>query len=179
MILVVFRWGMYTFVFLWLLTAITTPTSFLFQEFFWWISESDLEFKLFVLFTALDISITRLHWCRETTIIIGIYQSCSLITTLWSICQRVLCFQSWAILFVVNLIYFDLAEIFQEEVQLIWKDEWLSISINSQFLLAMTQKVAKINMEELSCLILKHKVSWMPISYSKHICCHTLASQRL
>ena len=162
-----------------LLSAITTSTSFLFQEFFGWVSESDLEFVLFVLFITFGFSITRLYWSREFTFIIRIYQSCSLITTLWGICLRIYFFQSLAILFVVYLLYFDLAEIFQEEMQLIWEDKWFSVSINSQFLFAMTQKVAKINMEELSCLILEHKVSWVPISNTKHICCHTLASQRI
>ena len=74
---------------------------------------------LFVLFITFNFSITRLYWSREFTLIIRIYQLCSLITTLWSICLRILFFQIRALFFVVYLLYFDLAEIFQEEVQLI------------------------------------------------------------
>ena len=41
----------------------------------------------------------------------------------------------------------------------------------------MSKEMAEINVEELSCLILKHEVAWMSISDSKYICSNALTSQ--
>jgi len=43
----------------------------------------------------------------------------------------------------------------------------------------MAKEMSEINMEELSCLILKHEITWMSISNSKNVSSNTLSCQRV
>ena len=64
-------------------------------------------------------------------------------------------------------------------MQFIREDERFSISVESKFLFAMSKKVTKIDMEELSSLVLKHKVAWMSISDTEHVCGDALSCKRM
>lgn len=42
----------------------------------------------------------------------------------------------------------------------------------------MIEEVTKVDVEKFSRRVVKHKIARMSVSYSKHICCNTLASKR-
>ena len=66
----------------------------------------------------------------------------------------------------------------EEVVKLVGQNKWLSIAIEPKLFLAMIQKVAKIDVEELSSCVLYHKIARMSISNSKNVCSDTLPSKR-
>lgn len=79
--------------------------------------------------------------------------------------------------FVFSFLYFYLPEVLQEVDKLFWKNKWFSVSAHPKFELSMVEEVTKIDMQELACICFKHKVAWMSVSDTKHICGNALSCQ--
>ena len=69
-------------------------------------------------------------------------------------------------------------KLFHEIVEFITVDKGLSVSLKPEFFLPCAQKMATINMEKPSRMLLKHEVTRMPIPYPQNVRGDTLTSQR-
>lgn len=62
-----------------------------------------------------------------------------------------------------------------DDLKVTGKDKRNPLSPHAKFDFEVSQKVAKINMEELS-IFFDHNVVWMAVTNAKNICGHTVAS---
>lgn len=89
-------------------------------------------------------------------------------------------------LFLLSLLidlYFDVfcsnvVEMCEKVVELIRVNKRLAVTFNTQLILARIKKVAKIDMEEATRILLEHKVRGVSISDPQNIGGHTLPCQR-